>query len=415
MLSVLGLSWPVIISFNLLFLLGTLFDLLFSPKRKQIHAVRNIQEEMERGIRYQVKIQFHNESDHSYRFQLIDGIPQTFQKRFPIKGMVEKGSSTTVTYETFAPVRGKYHLETIYVRYSSLLGLWEKQTFIQQQDEVKVIPDLTDTKRYLENAQKFLLYEGTKIRKQKSGAGEFSRIRNYVVGDDPRKINWRQTAKLQEVMANEFEPEHGKYITILIDCGRMMGAELKKGNRLEKALEASLTVAAAALKNDDYVSVLAFSKDVKVYVPPAKGMDQLQKILQAVYDLEVDSIESNFSAVLNYLQSIQKKRSLMLMFSDVHTFLHEESTLLYLKRLRQRHLFLMIGVEDQELLTTTRLNSKTVQSAMIKSIAQQQVQYKKREKVKWEAQGLIMIEAKEDRLASEAVSRYIHIMNQGLL
>lgn len=41
-------------------------------------------------------------------------------------------------------------------------------------------------------------------------------------------INWRQTAKLQEVMTNEYEPEHGKYITILIDCGRMMGAELKK-------------------------------------------------------------------------------------------------------------------------------------------------------------------------------------------
>ena len=99
---------------------------------------------------------------------------------------------------------------------------------------MKVIPDLTETKHYLENAQRFLLYEGSKIRKQRSGVGDFAQIRNYVVGDDPRKINWRQTAKLQEVMTNEYEPEHGKYITILIDCGRMMGAELTKGNRLEK-------------------------------------------------------------------------------------------------------------------------------------------------------------------------------------
>lgn len=60
----------------------------------------------------------------------------------------------------------------------------------------------------------FLMYEGAKVRKYKSGFGEFAKIRNYVVGDDPRKINWRQTAKLQEVMTNEYEPEHGKYITI---------------------------------------------------------------------------------------------------------------------------------------------------------------------------------------------------------
>ncbi len=73
-----------------------------------------------------------------------------------------------------------------------------------------------------------------------SGLGEFSQIRSYVVGDDPRKINWRQTAKLQEVMTNEYEPEHGKYITILIDCGRMMGAELKKAIVWKRSLESAL-------------------------------------------------------------------------------------------------------------------------------------------------------------------------------
>jgi uncharacterized protein (DUF58 family) len=216
-------------------------------------------------------------------------------------------------------------------------------------------------------------------------------------------------------MTNEYEPEHGKYITILIDCGRMMGAELKKGNRLEKALEASITVAAAALKNGDYVGVLAFSNDIKVYVPPEKGMDQLQKILQSIYHLQADAKESNYAGVMGYLQTVQKKRSLILLFSDIHTFLHEESTLHYVRRLRQKHLFLMIGVEDAELEKETKQRPENVRLAMRKSIAQQQVQVKKREKVKWEAQGLVMIEAKEEKLTTEAVSQYIHWMNQGLL
>jgi uncharacterized protein (DUF58 family) len=190
---------------------------------------------------------------------------------------------------------------------------------------------------------------------------------------------------------------------------------LKKGNRLEKVLEAALTVAAAALKKGDYVSVLAFSKEIKVFVPPAKGMAHLQTILQAIFDVKVDAAESNYAAVFQYLEIVQKKRSLLLLFSDVRTFLHEESALLYLKRLRQRHLFFMMGIEDQTLINRIKEEPKDVQTVMMKSIAQQQMLIKKREKIKWEKQGLQMVEAREEKLAIAAVSHYIDIMNQNLL
>ena len=243
-------------------------------------------EEMERGITYTVQIEVRNTSRHPFTYRLLDGIPASFERPFPLYGVAQRDTTILAAYDTLATVRGDYDIEKLYFRYKSLLGLWEKQVTVMSEDSIKVIPDLTQTKQYLENAQRFLLHEGSKIRRHRSGIGDFAQIRNYVVGDDPRKINWRQTAKLQEVMTNEYEPEHGKYITILIDCGRMMGAELKKGNRLEKTLEAALTVAAAALQKGDYVSVLAFSKDVKVFVPPAKGMAHLQTILQSIYNLK---------------------------------------------------------------------------------------------------------------------------------
>jgi uncharacterized protein (DUF58 family) len=415
LLSLTEISWVFLISVNVLFILASFLDLFFVPRRKDIQAVRHVPGEMERGLGVKAEIEFRNASSYPCNFRVIDDLPQSFVEHFPIRGVADADAVSRVAYETIATVRGKYELEKLYIRYASRFGLWEKQMAVLQHDMVKVIPDLTETRNFLENAQQFLLYEGMKIRRHQSGAGEFSRVRNYVVGDDPRMINWRQTAKLQEVMANEYEPEHGKYITILIDCGRMMGAELKKGNRLEKALEASITVAAAALKNGDYVGVLAFSNDIKVYVPPEKGMDQLQKILQSIYHLQADAKESNYAGVMGYLQTVQKKRSLILLFSDIHTFLHEESTLHYVRRLRQKHLFLMIGIEDEAMEKETKRRPENAEIAMRKSIAQQQVQIKKREKVKWEAQGLVMIEAKEEKLAAEAVSQYIHWMNQGLL
>jgi uncharacterized protein (DUF58 family) len=409
------ISWGFVIITNIIVLFISLTDLFFSPKKKQLFFQRLMAEEFERGISYTVKIKVQNDSPYPFSYRMVDGLPQTFERPFPIIGSISKESTVEISYSTSALMRGKYESKKLYFRYASLLGLWEKQMTVELADSVKVIPDLTETKQYLENAQKYLVYEGLKIRRQRSGVGEFSKIRNYVVGDDPRKINWRQTAKLREVMTNEYEPEHGKYITILIDCGRMMGAELSKGNRLEKALEAALTVTAAALQNGDYVSVLAFSKDIKVFVPPAKGIAHLQTILQAIYSLKVDAAESNYAAILQYLEMVQKKRSLLLLFSDVRTFLHEESALMLLRRLRQRHLFLMIGIEDQTLLRRVKEEPNTVQAAMRKSIAQQQILVKKREKIKWEKQGLQMIEAREEKLAITAVSHYIDIINQNLL
>ncbi|MEK4405928.1 DUF58 domain-containing protein [Sporosarcina sp. FSL K6-6792] len=413
--SLLDITWSLIITLNVGVILVSLLDLIYSPKKSQLSFRRTITKELERNLSYTVEIEVSNTSEFDLRFFLVDDIPQSFERPFPLRGEAPRVSASIVTYETNAPVRGKYDIERLYFRYTSRFGLWAKQQTIELVDSVKVIPDLTETKHYLGNAQRFLLYDGSKIRKQQRGVGDFAQIRNYVVGDDPRMINWRQTAKLQEVMTNEYEPEHGKYVTILIDCGRMMGSELAIGNRLEKALEAALTVTAAALQKGDYVSIVAFSKEVTVFIPPAKGMTHLQTILQAVYNLKVDTAESNYAAVLTYLETMQKKRSLLLLFSDVRTFLHEESALVYLQRLRQRHVFLMIGIEDVAILKKANEVPVDVRSAMEKSIAQQQVLIKKKEKLKWEKQGLQMIEAREDKLAVAAVSHYIDIMNRNLL
>lgn len=409
------ISWTVLFIVNGFVLLFSLLDLMLSPNKKDIKVTRNIPTDMERGLDYPFQITVQNPTSFDMYCEIIDAIPQSFHRPFPLRGIVPKGNNKKFTYKTTAPVRGEYTVEKIYVRYSSLFGLWKKEITFQQKMKIKVIPDLTESKQYLENAQKFLLHDGVQIKRLNSGAGEFAKIRSYVVGDDPRKINWRQTAKLQEVMTNEFEPEHGKYVTILIDCGRMMGAELKKGNRLEKSLEAAITVATAALHKGDYVSVVAFSKKVKVYIPPGKGMAHLQTILQAIYKIEVDAVESNYAEVFTYLQLVQKKRSLILLFSDIKTFLYEESALIYLKRVRSRHLFLMIGVEDQTLQLRAKQEPADLEKAMIKQVAQQQLLFKKKEKQRWEKNDLLMMEAKEERLAASAVSHYIETLNKGLL
>lgn len=409
------MTWTFIFGINLVVMMLSLVDLFYTARKKELIVKRYIPQDMERGEKYTVTIEIQNHSNYHTYFRFIDDLPLSFTRPFPVEGMVNGGDMKTVTYETKGTVRGDYSLRKIYFRFSSIFRLWEKQTVFHVNDAVKVIPNLTSMKNYLQDAQQFLLYEGERIRKQLQGTGEFSKVRSYVVGDDPRLINWRQTAKLQEVMVNEYEPEQSKYVTLLIDCGRMMGVELKDGNRLERSLEAAMTVAAAALKRGDYVSVLAFSKQVKRYIPPAKGMSHLQTILEEIYNLEVEDVQSNYGIILHELQAKQSKRSLLLLFSDIQPFLYDEVALFYLQRLRMRHLFLLISIKDEVIAKTIDAPPENVEKAMIKSIAQQFELKKKSEKRKWERAGLIVVEAKEERLATVAVSHFIDIMNRGLL
>lgn len=396
-------------------LLLSLLDLLRSPNRKELTIERVIPKQVERHQEAKLSFIITNQSDKSAQFKWTDDLPESIETNRPEQTEILANQQQTIAQPIQANQRGLFPLKNIYLRYQSQLGLWQKQKTFAIEDSIKVIPNLSESRDYLTSAQKYLLHEGSKIRKHGAGLGEFAKVRQYVVGDDPRKINWHQSAKLNEMMVNEYEPEHGKQIIIMIDCGRMMGVELEKGNRLERSIEAALTVATAALDNGDYVSVIAFAKDINVYVPAEKGLAHLQTILQAVFSLKVEANESNYLAAFQFIRTEQQKRSMVILFSDINQFFLDQQSLFFIKQLKKRHLFLGIGIKDEWKQRNIDLQAETVNEAMRKTVAQQVELWNRREMLKWKNLGLDLIEAKSDDLAVTTVSYYIDQLNRGAL
>lgn len=393
----------------------SMLDLLRSPNRKELAIRRVIPEQVERYQREQISLIVTNRSDKQAQIKWIDDLPESIETKRAEQVELLANQQLTIDQPIQASERGLFLLKKIYLRYQSQLGLWQKQITFELEDTIKVIPNLTESRDYLKSAQKYLLHEGSKIRKHGAGLGEFAQVRQYVVGDDPRKINWHQSAKLNEMMVNEYEPEHGKQIIIMIDCGRMMGVELEKGNRLERSIEAALTVATAALDNGDYVSVIAFAKDINVYVPAEKGLAHLQTILQAIYSLQVEANESNYVAAFQFIRTEQQKRSMVILFSDINQFFLDQQSLFFIKQLKKKHLFLGIGIKDEWKQINVELEPTTVNRAMRKTVAQQIELWNLREKIKWQNLGLDLIETKSDDLAVTTISYYIDRLNRGLL
>lgn len=392
-----------------------MLDLWLLPRRNQFTCTRLIAAEIERGQPFTAALQITNRSGSTISFRIIDNLPASFSDPFPLKGEILGGQTLEIPYPSLAPVRGDYVLDKVYFRYQSGLALWEKQVVFPLKTEVRVIPDMSQVRGYLATAQKYLVDQGVKVKHHRIGSGEFAQIRAYVPGDDPRKVNWRQTAKLLEVMTNVYEPEHGKYVTLLIDCGRTMGVELTHGNRLERAFEAALTVAAVALQQGDYVSVLAFSNDVKAYIPPGKTLVHLRTILRGIYNLQFDPVESDYARAFLYLETVQKRQSFILLFSDLDPFIFEETPPLYLQRISRKYHFLLLGIADPMISEWLQTEPIDTRLAMIKSTAQREVLYKKQSIRRWGRMCIQMLEVPEQQLATQAVSHYIDIINRGIL
>lgn len=413
--SLLGFGWMPFFTANILILLISLFDLWLLPSRKQFTCRRIISGEIEREHPFQVVLQLSNRSTKRISFHVIDNLPESFGNPFPLSDEIPAGETITLTYSSQAAARGDYTIDKAYFRYHSGLGLWQKQVIFPVKSAVRVIPDMTKVRGHLTTAQKFLTDQGLKAKHRRIGSGEFSQIRSYVPGDDPRKINWRQTAKLQELMTNVYEPEHGKYLTLMLDCGRTMGVELAQGNRLEQAMEAVLSVAAVALQLGDYVSVLAFSNQIKAYVPPGKTLAHLRTILQTVYNLKVDPAESDYARAFLHLETVQKRQGLMLLFSDLEPFLFAANPPVYLQRVSRKHQFLLLSIADPMLNKLLKTKSGDIHRAMLKSAAQREILHKQQSIQRWGRTGIQILEVPEEHLAAQAVSHYIDVLNRGIL
>src|SRR5699024_3596659 len=140
--SLLSIPIMIVLTFNVIIMLFSLFDLFFTPKRKELAVKRRMDQEIERGKNTMIELTIENKSNLKCHYRLIDALPQSFKTDFPIDNEIEAKQKQKIGYEVVPEVRGKYKIKSLDIRYRSGLGLWEKHATMVLENEVKVIPDL---------------------------------------------------------------------------------------------------------------------------------------------------------------------------------------------------------------------------------------------------------------------------------
>ena len=150
------------------------------------------------------------------------------------------------------------------------------------------------------------------------GAGtEFDSLRQYVVGDDVRSIDWRSTARRGEVVVRTWRPERDRRVLIILDTGRRAAARLGDMPRLDAQMEAALLLAALASRAGDRVDVLALDNTVRAQVRGASGATLMSSLADAFAPLEASLLEMDWSLLASTVAQQLSQRSLVVVLTGI--------------------------------------------------------------------------------------------------
>lgn len=211
---------------------------------------------------------------------------------------------------------------------------------------VRVQPPFT-SRRYLpERLARLRQLDGAVAVRVRGQGTEFDALRDYVPGDDVRSIDWRATARRQEVVVRTWRPERDRTLLLVLDTSRTSAGRVGDVPRLDAALDAALLLCALASRAGDRVDLLAFDREPRAAVEGVGRDELLPRVVDAMSGLEPALVESDGRRLVGEILRRARRRSLVVLFTTLDTAPLETGLLPLLSSLTSRHTVLLAAVAD---------------------------------------------------------------------
>ena len=335
-----------------------------SENSKSIQAFRTMAERFSNGDENPVKIRV--ESNYGFRIdvEVIDEIPFVFQRRdvcFKARIAPDYKSAatgaTTIIYKLTPTKRGVYGFGHVRVFVSTPLRLVQRRFTCCEPQDVKVYPSYLMLRQYELLAMSNNLTEmGIKRIRRIGHNTDFEQIRDYVVGDDYRTINWRATARRSHLspltphlMVNVYQEERSQQVFCVIDKGRMMQQSFAGMTLLDYSINAALVLSFVAVNKQDKAGLITFSTQMETFVSASRQPGHMQTLQEALYAEKAVFGETDYSALLAGMARHVSRRSLLVLFTSFTSMPALRRQLSFLRQIAMRHRLLVVFFEDEEL------------------------------------------------------------------
>jgi uncharacterized protein (DUF58 family) len=418
----LGLLWYpdlILLVATMDLVIGTvaLADLLSLPGKRVLDAERNTLRIVSVQQRHPVALTINNRSGRTWNVWIRDDLPreiacdpEQMARRLPPR------SRTTVHYELRASRRGSFVLENVYVRVRSLLGLWQRYLTYPSRSVLHVYPDMKQLGEYALLARTNRLSLVGVRRTRKVGQDhDFERLRDYTPDDNHKHVDWRTTARRNKLTVKDFQTSQSQRIIFLLDCGRMMTNQAAGLSLLDHSLNAMLMLSYVALHQGDAVGLICFSDEIHNFVPPRGGRGQMNKLLHASFNRFPQLVESRYDQAFFYLSAHCRKRSLVVLMTNVIDEVNAHQVERYLSTLVGRHLPLGVLMRDHQLFDAANQPNPREAALYRAAAAAHILTWRQQVLTDLQHKGVLSLDVFPEDMTAPLVNRYLEIKARHLL
>ena len=421
----LSLSWNfpalryIALAYDALLIALAIVDYFISRKLPEDFTVsREFERRFAIGDETQIHLKISNASPNDYYLKIKDEFPPEMilgdSRETEFKS--EAQTVSDFFYTLTPPRRGKYEFGKTAVRFFSKFGLVWCQTNLGKSETVKVYPNMRRA-REMElkalGANSYLAVQRKSIRR---GEGrEFESMRDYVRGDELRLISWTATARLNRLTTRQYQIERDQTIFIALDAGRLMTGRIGDETKFDTAIHASLALMSAAARGGDNCGLTVFGRRVKKFLPPQKGASHVDAVLEALHDLEPELIEPSYARAFQFIASNSKKRSFVVILTDLVDKESSKELISSLKLLRPRHLPLVVTIGDRDLNKTVSEKPVDIKDVFTQSAAEEIIHQRESALRLVESLGGLALDVTTNSLAPKLLETYLKVKERGLL
>lgn len=382
-----------------------------------IAAQRSVSRTASLGIQQPCELTLRNRTPARLRGAVRDDLPASFQGQ-PVEHRLELPARAMVTMRRqITPLsRGAFVLQHVYLRLRSPLGFWDRLVTLDVGSTINVFPDMKQLGDYalLARTNRLSLI-GVRRTRRIGQDNEFERLRDYTRDDHYRHIDWRGTARRGKLTVREFQSEQSQRIIFLLDCGRMMTNVRQGYSLLDHALNAAFMMSYVALTKGDEVGLLCFSDRVHNFLPPRGGSSQMNRLLQAGFDQFPRMVESRYDDAFLYLSNHCKRRSLVVLATNLIDEVNAGRVVDHLANISGRHLPLGVLIRDRQMFDAADHPDGGLSQFYAAAVAADILLWRHEQIVNLQHRGVLVVDAFPEDLAAPLVNQYLRIKAQHML
>ena len=363
-----------------------------------------------------VRVLVTNRSPRVLDVSVRDELPAALLQVTPIPGLrLAAKAQGECAYQVRARRRGRYRLEDVVVRARRPGALMARQLRIPATVDVRVYPRFATAHEYHLLPRIKERDEDARRPRRVHGRGtDFESLSNYYPGEDLRMVDWKISAKRGHLITRNLQTERGQQISVMIDGGRLMALKIGEFSRFEYALNAAVMLSYVAQKRGDAIAVSTFSDRVESFVPPTRGTAVMPRVLDSLCAVQVRQVESDYWQVVGQVLDRLKRRSLLIMMTDLLDAAGSAGVMTNLARGASRHLVLCVVLTEPRIADIAEAEPRTARETYLKAAAAHLRLQRELALEKMRDRGISTLEASPEQLTIRLIRRYLEIRKANL-